>query len=134
MTTIGEILNIYYRFVLASYIRQSVLSGLLYHDHVCSRLSRSPRSLSSSTMSLARGVTSKTMHDPSCRLFFRAQTKMFAWGTGTTLARRVITSSNFTPILPDTVDFASHHVGLLQCSHHRSLAVGVLGSFLPYNE
>ena len=50
-----------YRFnkinVIDSYIKQSLLSGLLYHDHACSRLSRSLRSLSSSTMSLARDIS-----------------------------------------------------------------------------
>ena len=65
MTTIDEILIIYsnYRFI-ASYM--SLLSGLLHHDHACSR---SSRSLPSSTMSLARGVTSKKIPDANCRFF-----------------------------------------------------------------
>ena len=133
MTTIGEILIIYsdYRFV-ASYMRkQSLLSGLRYHDHACSRLSRSPRSLPSSTMSLARGVTSKTIPDASCRLYSTRKLKRcVSPGNDATTRSHFITLA-FTPMLLGTVDFASHCVRLLHCKPSQKLDCrSILGLFV----
>ena len=53
-------------------------SGLRYHDRARSRLSRSPRSLPSSNMLLARGLTNKTIPDASCRVF--SKRKLIRYG------------------------------------------------------
>ena len=63
-------------------------------------------------------VTSKTiMHDATCRLFSMCRLKVCVrpWNN-MSMMRCLFKYLTLTPILP--VYFASHCIGLLQCSHH----------------